>query len=398
MSSEDIQQVRDDLMVLAGRIVHRGAQTNQERDAAEYIRDRLRVHTPDVEMDDFHAVDNYFYLFASYYTEFLLVSVLALWWPLIALIYGTGVFAAYLAEFMGFRVFSRLLPHFESQNITARFHATRPKRLFIVTAYYDSGCATPISDPETLPLLRPIHRFLVLCMVIVLATCAADTYAAFAGEISPAAAYIRWAAAGGLVAGAILLFYSSSQAEDIRGANFNASGVAALLRLAAHFREQPVETADVWLVATGSHESWMAGMHRLLTTQPIDKRNTFILNLEGVGAGALHYCTGENLLYHAHASKSMVAAAGAVAGAYGATAAVQDVIPSEAHLALARGYQAITVMGLDEDGLPPHWNWFSDLVTNVEEKHIVRAADFSEALLRRLETDLQSSTSTATSV
>jgi hypothetical protein len=44
-------------------------------------------------------------------------------------------------------------------------------------------------------------------------------------------------------------------------------------------------------------------------------------------------------------------------------------------------------MGLDERGLPPHWNQISDRVTAVDEKTIARAADFSEALIRKLATE-----------
>jgi hypothetical protein len=392
MSDSVVDQVRQDLMVLAGRILHRGAQTNEERDAADYIRDRLRTSTPDVEVDNFHAIDNYFYLFASYYTEFLVVAVLALWWPTVAFVYGLAVFAAYLGEFLGFRLFSRLLPQFESQNVAARLHAPRPRHLFIITAYYDSGCATPISHPDAVPWMRSIHRLLVLCMVVVLATCAADAFGAIQGQPQALASYVRWIAVTALICGAILLFYSSAQAEDVRGANFNASGVAALLRLAERFKTQPLDTADVWLVATGCHESWMAGIHRLLTTQPIDKHNTYILNLEGVGAGNLRYCVREGLLYSAPASSAMVKAAASVADAFGVQPATQDAIPTEAQVALTRGYQALTIMALDEDTLPLHWNWYSDLVTQIEEKTIVQAANFAEALLRRLERDLEEPT------
>lgn len=385
-----VDQIRQDLMVLAGRLLHRGAQTDEERHAAEFIRERLREYTADVELQDFHAIDNYTYLFASYYTEFLVVAILAAFgWPLFAACYGVGVFLAYLAEFMGYRIFARFMPQFESQNVVARFFAPYPERLFIVTAHYDSGCANPLSNPRVLPWLRPIHRLLVLCMVTVIATCAAEAVGSFIEVEYSLTAYLRWAAVGMLLCAAIAMFYAATQGEDIRGANTNASGVAALLRVAERVAAHPLERADVWVVAAGSHESWMSGMRHFLTSHDFDKARTYILNLEGVGAGDLHYLTGEGMLQLVRSDKGMVAAAQRIAPQFGATAAKLRAIPSAAHVPLARGYSTLSVMGLDKRGLPPHWNWFTDRVTEVDETAIANAADFAEAIARNLEDELQ---------
>ena len=44
----------------------------------------------DTEIDDFFCMDSPQYLFASYYAEFSVVSLVAIWWPRIALCYGAG--------------------------------------------------------------------------------------------------------------------------------------------------------------------------------------------------------------------------------------------------------------------------------------------------------------------
>ncbi len=383
-----VEQIREDLMYLAGRLLHRGAQTEDERHAAEFIRKRLSEYTSDVEMDPFHTIENYPYLFASYYSEFFVVGVLAIWWPWVALVYGSCAFLAYLAEFMGYRVFSRLPPQFESQNVIARFLAPRPKHLFVVTAHYDSGCASPLTHPDILPKLRILHLGVVACMVVVLCTCATDGLGQLENISYPLTAYLRWTAVGLLMCAAFAMFYASTQGEDIRGANVNASGVAALLRLGAQLEKDPLETADVWLVATGSHEAWMSGMRHFLTTQKLDKRSTHLLNVEGIGAGRLHHLRGEGVMHFMRSGKALVSAATATGHAYGAVSGVLRAIPSAAHVPLARGYNAMTIMGLDRRGLPLHWNAVSDRMAEVNEENIARGADLSEAVLRRLEQDL----------
>ena len=377
-------------MYLAGQLLHRGAQSEDERRAAEFIQRRFQEFTADVELDEFVAVDNYAYLFASYYTESLVVAVLATFgFPIFAAAYGCTVFLAYLAEFMGHPVFSRFMPKFESQNVIARILATQPQRLFIVAAHYDSGAASPLTSPRMVPWLRPLHRLFLFCMVAVIATCAAEGAGFSSGGVYPLAVmYVRWSCVGVLLSAALSMFYASSRNEDIRGANNNASGVAALLRLGQRLAEKPIESADVWLVAAGSNEAWMSGMRHFLSTQKPDKRNTYILNVEGVGAGTLHYLTAEGILHRGKSDRSMVAAAEETASAFGVTPAVMRAVPSAAHIPMARGYHATTLMGLDGQGRPRNWNWYTDLVTEVEESTIAQAADFAEALLRRLGDDL----------
>lgn len=377
-------------MYLAARLMHRSAQTDLERSAAEYLRDRFKSYTGDVEIDDFFAIENPTYLFASYYAEFLVVSILAIWWPLFSLCYGAIVFLAYLAEFMGFPIFSRLLPQYETQNVVTRFMGRDPRRLFIVTAYYDSGSASPLSNPGIVPWLRPAHFLMVACMALVLATCAVDAFVYGADGGYPFVVHLRWSAVGILLSAAIVLFYISTQHEDIRGANGNASGVSGLLSLAERFSERPLENASLWLVATGSHEGWMSGIrHFLATHRHLDKQNTFFINLESVGAGRLHYLTAEGMLHLYPADPDLLFAARECAPAYGATPATLSAVPSGAHILLSRGFRTASIMGLDEQQLPVNWNWYDDKVTQVDEASIARAAAYAEAILRRL--DLASS-------
>ena len=374
-------------MHLAGRLVHRGAQSEEERHAAEFIRDRFREYTEDTEIDPFYAIDGYHYLFASHYSEFVVVAFLAFWWPLFAAGYGVGIMVLYLAEFMGHRCFSRFMPQFDSQNVVARFLADEPAKTIVVTAHYDSGAASPLTNPEVLPWLRKAHWILLACMAIVIVTCAADAWAGLGGQTTPHLLRLRWMAVLVLGTGALMLFLNAPRNEDVRGANNNASGVAALLRLAEKLSEDPPRGADVWLVATGSHEAWMSGARHLLEAHGLSRYFTHVLNLESVGAGRLHYLTAEGMLHRMAAGKLLVHAAETAAARFDAQAGELRAIPTGAHIPLSWGYPAMTIMGLNEEGLPAHWNWHTDRIMEVDEPAIARAADFAEAVVREAASD-----------
>lgn len=376
-------------MYLAGRLLHRSAQSEYERDAAEFIDRRFREDTPHVSMEPFHCIENYPYLFASYLSEFVVVGLLAFWWPLIAFLYAGAMFVFYLLEFSGFPGLSRFLPQFPSQNVVARFLGTRPRSLIIISAHYDSGCASPLSGPKVLPWLRTLQHILLGAMVVVMGTCVADFIASRGGEYNDVSVAVRWIAIAVLLAGAMGLYAASGQGEDIRGANGNASGVAALLQLSARLSAKPIENADVWLVATGSHEAWMGGMRQLLADHDLGCSNTYLLNLEGIGAGSPTYLRREGMLSALESDKTMLRLADTLASEYGIASGEMRAVPTDIHIPLTREMKAMTIMGLDEDGLPPHWNQISDRVTEVDEIHIASVVDFSEALVRNLSDELE---------
>jgi len=372
---------------LAGELPHRGANTDGERAAAGYILHRFRKYTLNASLDEFHSIESYYYLFASYYAEFAIVSILAFWSALGAFCYGAVVFVAYLAEFMGYHAFSRLMPHFETQNVTARFLAQRPKRLVVVSAHYDSPRDALFTNPQFLPRLRAAHMAVVACMAVVLITCAAEAALGLAEGYPPLLLAVRWTAVGALLSAAFILFHSAVHCDYVRGASGNASGVAALIELAKRTAETPLEETDLCLLATGSKETWMNGMHHFITSHVPDRESTYFINIEHVGAGQLHYLTGEGMLQVMPSAPELVSAAEAVAGDHGATPACLRAVPTDALVPLARDYRTLTLIALDEDGLPQDWHWYTDKLTHVDYGVVHRAADFAEAILRRLESD-----------
>jgi len=376
-------QITGDIEYLAGVLVHRGANTRGERSAAEYIRDRLSESTPDVAIEDFHSIDSALYVYASAYAEFLVVAVLAHFWPWIAFCYGSATFVLYLAEVTGYRTISRLMPHYESQNVVARYLATQPKRLVIVTAHYDSPKDIPFMRPQFGGWLRRAHLALVLCMVAVLASCAAEALGSFDSAEVRLDLYVRWSAVACLLSAAAVVTYFEMSADYARGANDNASGVAALLQLAGRLRDHPSESCDVWLVATGSKESGLHGMHHLLAGGGFDRHTTYFLNLDRVGQGRLNYVTSEGLLHLFRSPKELRDTAAAAASPYAAVPGVLVGWPTDASLALARGYKALGITAVEDD----EWSDTGHEAIRsgeVSAETVSQTAQFAEAILRNI--------------
>ncbi|MFO7974364.1 MAG: M28 family peptidase [Candidatus Hydrogenedentota bacterium] len=382
-----VPQLRRDLEYLAGVLPHRGSNTRSERSAAEYLVDRFKQFTLDVEMDNFHSIDGEYLLFASYYAEFTVVSIVAIWWPFVAFGYGLMVFLLYLAEFTGYRLLGRLLPQYESQNVVCRFIAPKPRRLFIVTAHYDSPKDSPLQDARIRPWLRPVHLFLVLCMVLVVVSCAAEGFGILASLNFPYEVAVRWTAVGCLLGVAAFLVFSELTSDYGSGAWNNASGTCVLLELARRFHQSGLDEADLWLVATGSKEAGLNGIRHFMGAHKLDRTSTFLLNLDAVGALNLHYVTGEGLLSTFRSSKTMLRAAEPAVKRLDLTPVRHRGLPSDALIPLARGFHALTLMSSYEQ-LPEDRLLSDDMPVDVRDEALIRASDVAEDILRHLDRDL----------
>ncbi len=383
MSGESLLR---DVEFLAGRLPHRGGVTENERLAAEYLHGRFEASTPLVQTEDFHSMDAYPHLFALYYLDFsVAVCAIAYWWPWIGLAYGLASFLMYLGEFTGYSTMSRFLPHYETQNVSARFPCRAPERLVVLTAHYDSPKVYPWTAPGGTRRLRWIHIALVCCMALMLISCAAEGLNVFAEFGLRFDLIVRWTGAAVLLGAAVSLYTGARASNFTRGANSNAAGAAVLLALAEGLRDKPLESTEVWLVATGSKEMWLSGMRQLFRGLEVDKASTYFINVAGVGAGSLRYVTGEGMMHVYRADRELVDLAESHSAEFGAKALVHRGLPTDALIPLARGYKAMSIVATGEDDLPVEWNQESDTVDVVEPECLVRAAGYVERIVRGID-------------
>ena len=361
---------------------HRGANTHNERKAAEYILSRFREVIPDAYLDDFYSIDTSFYLLASFYGEFVFVSALAHWFPRVFFAYGALVFILYLGEITGYPTLSRLLPHYETQNVYARLPDASARQTIVITACYDSPRDTPLAWAETQKWLPTIHFVLVCAMFLVLASCAVQAAGVFDDAPFRPEYLVRWLAAAILLVAAGASIYFELNAEQTCGANDNASGTAALLLLAESLSRSPLPEYAVWFAATGSKHSWMNGVRRLLDVHDFDRASTRFLNLERVGRGELCYATAEGILRLFRADPALVGKAAVHAARFDAKPCRLRGWPTDAAVILARGYKAMTITAVETDTAAAKRNRQTEGPTVVDPELIVRAAQFAEAVVR----------------
>jgi hypothetical protein len=341
-------------------------------------------------MDEFYSASSVMVVFGLYYAEFFFIALLAYWLPWVFFGYGVLVFAVYLAEFTGYNVFTRFFPQYPTQNVIARIPAENPQHVFVVTAHCDSPKANLLTDWRVEPWLRPAHLVVLFSMLVVLASCVAQAEGIWLGAELRPDFVIRGLAVVVLLVAATVLFWADNETEDRPGAHDNASGLAVLVGLTEEFAKNPLRHADIWFVATGSQAVWMSGMRRLLATNRFVRHRTYFLNIDSVGSGDIRYVTREGMLSGFRSSKELLAAAQETAPEVSAGPHKLSGLPSDALLALTRGYRAMTVTTTWNREPRPDW----DRAGAIDYDTVLRAGRFCEQTLRHLE-DTLSEQSTA---
>ncbi len=388
--------MHQDIEVLSGRFGNRRGTSEYELSAASYLYERFKLFSPFTYLDSFLTIESIFLLFAMYYTEFLVVAIIA-WGTTIAslsfgfkisgiaTIYGIFLFVAYLAESNGLRLVSRFIPSSESQNVVAPFHVEKPKRLIVVTAGYDTQVDGILSKLLKSGYAHWVHRCILILMIAVIVTTAASDLAAHQGSSLLWASMLRWSAIACLLGAALSLFVHDRYGEDVRGANNNASGVGTLLNLAEEMHSTPLEHSDVWLVALGNSYGSQEGIRHILDTVPQSVEETYIINLQGVGCGKLVYLTKEGFMNTHPYRKKLIDLADELAPQYRIQPGQYSGLPTPTHWPSQHGYSALSIMGL-EDGIDsPHAWSCSDRHTEIDDESIKRATAFSSTLLHSLD-------------
>ena len=376
-----MEKILKDIRYLTETLEHRQSATDQEEQAADYVLGRLKPYVDYAHKTSFAVVDNFRLVMAAYYGEFVITCLLAFWWPTVAFFYGACIFLAYVAEYIGYPVFSRLLAFYESSSVAGFKEGEDPDRLLVFTAYLDTD-SNPVSDSASLPVIRHVHRALMVGMVLILATCLVDAFGVRWGATNPLTMYIRIGGMifFGIIAAAVLLV--SLGAIPSPGANFNASGVAALLQVAERLHERGLRKPSVLFYFSGGHFANMAGMRALISEITALRKEAFIINIEGVGAGQLCYTRAEGIMLRTPCSKALVSAAQYNADRYKAREARVHDFATNAYLPLLRGLNAITLIGLDEHDLPVNYTFEEDAEHEVNPQSVMRAALFAESVGR----------------
>lgn len=178
-----------------------------------------------------------------------------------------------------------------------------------------------------------------------------------------------------------LLLFSLELRRWINGSwlttvNDNDSSLAVLLGVADRLREKPFQHCDVVLAALGADRDAHLGMHHLLASlEPEWRSATDIINLEAVGGGRLRFLSREGLSRPIPATEELLDLGQLIAQSLNMELQATDRHTRRTSGAVARskGYRSLTLMGMDRDGLPCHFNEVrkrSDKLALIQEEQL----------------------------
>jgi len=367
---------------------HRGATTEEEKRAADLLKQNLTAQNIPAELESFRASSSYSWeviLFSATMIAGLLIS------PFLSK-FGTAIvllgFWSYTRHFMGrSTIFTPVIPKKKSQNIVAQIPADPVSdKNIILMAHYDSARASSVFAPSMVKNFR--QSFLLNTWVGAL-----SIIWAYLGEYWGLSLWFRIICIGlSLIhfVNVIIQVHREIVHKFVPGINDNASGVAAIFDIIEEIQKQPLENNNVWIVFTACEEAGIQGAkafyHKHWPDLPADK--TAVINLDNIGSGNLHYVTGEGMLLYYYFDESIVRACEELTKQANYT----DIKPLEYRRAYfdtlvftQHGYPCTTLIALDDEGIIPNWHWYTDTIDNINEKAIDHAVDFTVDLVRLLD-------------
>jgi len=169
------------------------------------------------------------------------------------------------------------------------------------------------------------------------------------------------------------------------GANDNASAVAALLTCAEQLLARLPRDVELWLVGTGAEEVGCCGMHAFVAAHPDwPAERSFFLNFECVGGGHLHWIRSEGTLAKTGYPPLLLELARRVAasGGFGEVTPTDLLAGTDGHVPAGRGFPALSLISLEENGVPRNYHRPDDGVEGIDATTLVRSADFGAAVVR----------------
>ena len=197
-------------------------------------------------------------------------------------------------------------------------------------------------------------------------------------------------AAGSVVsAGAAATLADIQRGEVVPGANDNLSAVAVLVAVAEALRAKPVEGLRVVLASCGAEEVLQGGIHGFAARHlaQMDRRRSWVLNLDSVGSPELALLEGEGELvmedFFDRGWRDLIARVAEREGipmrrGMRSRASTDTVIPSRMRFPTA------CLVSMNEDKAISNYHWPTDTPENLSYPTVACAADLALALAREL--------------
>jgi Peptidase family M28 len=192
---------------------------------------------------------------------------------------------------------------------------------------------------------------------------------------------------------AAFLLIDIALSEIVPGAYDNASGVAAVLSAAEDLTADPPPNLDVWIVLTGSEESFCEGSRAFVRSRrkQLDRGSTYFVNVDSVSSGQVAYEVSQGAVIsipHDAQLIELCEALSTAGAADGGTKSIKHPLLDDALPPRIRKFRSITLRTTDADGnLAPWYHTHDDVPERVDSAALRRATDFVVALSRLIDRD-----------
>jgi len=380
--------------VLAGEIGFRVATTEGERQAAQYIEQELRAYNlQEIRQEPFPCTTEGINTLSPYLFTAIGASILAPLSPLLGLLGLLAAPAGVLGEMrLNKGPVTWLARRGTSNNVLGVLPArVERKACVVLLAHYDSVRVRGTTKPNA---ERPVRKFLARIRNLFYATAlGSSAVGVFARRtkrkpLTRMTQYISGAAGiASLFLTAPLLLDLSVRGVDGEGANDNASGVAVLLSLAEQMAQLPLDSTEVWFVATGGEEIGLVGARAFAERYGKALKDAYFFAIDTVGAGRIHYTIQESFPQRADVPHEVVdiLVTASEKGQYGAMPHMLREGGTDAGAMLAKRFKAASIECLLQDGKMPEINWPTDTRHYVEPQTPQKVTAFMQEVLQEID-------------
>jgi hypothetical protein len=374
----------------------RGPGTDAERQAANALTGRLGGMGRGAEIEPFFAHPQYAVVHLVHAALGIAGSLIAIVQPAVgfALVLLAAV-STYLDLNTRLYLVRSLLFRRVSQNVVSPGNRPDAPARLILMAHYDAARTGYIFSkasnrirrlPERARLdLGPFRLFFWVGLAPLLPILGARMAGLDATWLSALQAFPTIV----LIVAAFLLI-DIALSEIVPGAYDNASGVAAVLSAADQLAADPPEHLDVWVVLTGSEESFCEGSRAFVRSRrkQFDRDSTYFVNVDSVSYGGVAFEVSQGAVISIPHDRELVelAEALATAGAAGGALAIRHPLLDDALPPRIRRLRSITLRTTDAGGnLAPWYHTHDDVPERVDSAALNRTTDFVVAMARLIE-------------
>jgi len=366
---------------------HRGSATQNEREAAEFISQKLEEMGYKVEKHIFKTTRDNLYLLPLRVGLLLLVAgICSLLYQgfgqqIAALLLSIFALSLLLLEVSGKPVETGLLPRYLSQNIFTKLNESYDKKI-IISAHYDTQRGSTMFHPRIRDKVGIIYDISYAGFGLIPVGILLNIF-----NLNTVASIMLYIALVIVCANVVFMAICEMTGRYTPGANDNGTGVALAMMLAEYYmnnKDKFSADVDVVFLFTGSEEAGERGMKNFIREyrKKLSENTEFII-LDNLGTGKITYLEGEGMIFYKRAGKMLLDIAEEIANDYNGKVqrAKNLLLPTDALPVMAAGFDAIAFLGKDEKGRLGNYHWYTDTIENVDIELLACEEEFFKEYL-----------------